>query len=191
MSEGSSEDELPTRSTTNTQTFLETCVLEADHKALEEHLVNNPVLQSDLDRCLLRGLQIVQRKERELTHVAPALTLLLQFGAKWSSKVLLDEQKTPYHIICESPGDHHELLDLMIKSFQRTSINARDSHKRSALMYAVENDNINCIQWCTVKMAQEKRAQEKRAQEKWAQEIRAQVKKLGKMGSQGKNCFYL
>ena len=166
MSEGSSEDELSKRSTTNTQTFLQTCVLDADYKALEEHLVNNPVQQCDLDRCLLRGLQIVQRKEKELTHVAQALTILLQSDAKWNNDVLLDDQKTPYHIICESPGDHHELLDVMIKSFQRTNINARDYHKRSALMYAVENDNINCIKWCTVKMAQEKRAQEKRAQKK-------------------------
>ena len=82
MSNRSSENEVPTRSTTNTPTFLETCVLDADHKALEEHLVNNPVQQSDLDRCLLRGLRIVQRKERELSHVAQALTLLLPSGAK-------------------------------------------------------------------------------------------------------------
>ena len=78
----SSENELPTGSTTNTRMFLDTCVLDADHKALEEHLVNNPVQQSDLDKCLLRGLQIVQRKEQELSDVAPALTLLLQSGAK-------------------------------------------------------------------------------------------------------------
>ena len=65
MSNRSSQDELTTGNTTNTQTFLETCVLDDDHKALEEHLVNNPVQQSDLDRCLLRGLQMVQRKKRQ------------------------------------------------------------------------------------------------------------------------------
>ena len=69
MSNRSSQDELPTRSTTNTQTFLDTCVLDADHKALEEHLWTNAVQQSDLDRCLLRGLQIVQQKKKELLHV--------------------------------------------------------------------------------------------------------------------------
>ena len=111
MSNRSSQDDLPTRSTTNTQTFLETCVLDDDHKTLKEHLMSNPVQQSDLDKCLLRGLQIVQRKEKELSHVAPALTILLQHGAKWNSDELLDDQKTPYHIICESSGDHHELLD--------------------------------------------------------------------------------
>ena len=114
-----SDDEQPTRSTTDTYTFLENCVLDADHKALEDLLVSNPVQQSDLDRCLLRGLQIVQRKEKQLSQLAQTLRILLQFGAKWNSDTLLDEQKTPYHIICESPGDHHELLDMMIKSCQR------------------------------------------------------------------------
>ena len=145
MSNRSSLDELSTRSTTNTQTFLETCVLDAAHKELEEYLVSNPLQQSDLDRCLLRGLRIVQRNKRELSHVAPALTWLLQSGAMWNCDVLLDDQKTPYHIICESPGDHHELLALMIKSFQKTIINTEDISRRTALMCAVQYANINCI----------------------------------------------
>ena len=142
MSKRSSQDKLftrKTRSATKTQRFLETCVFNANHKALEEHLVSNPVQQNDLDICLLRGLQIVQRKERDLSHVAPALTLLLQSGAKWNSDVLLAEQKTPLHVICASPGDHHELLDLMIKSSQQTIINTRDTDSHTALMYAVKN----------------------------------------------------
>ena len=142
MSNRFSQVELPTRSTTNTQTFLETCVLDTDHKALEEHLVN---WQSDLDRCLLRGLQTVQRMAKELSQVAPAIKLLLDFGAKWNSDAMLAEQKTPCHIICESRGDHHELLDLMIKSSQRMMIDAQDFHGRTALMCAVENANINCV----------------------------------------------
>ena len=145
MSNRSSQDELSTGSTTNTQTFLENSVLDDDHKALEEYLLNNPVHQSDLDRCLLRGLQIVQRKEKQLSHVASALTILLQYGAKWNNDVLLDEQKTPYHIICESPGDHHELLVLMIKSCQRTIIDAQDVDKCTALVEAVRHANINCL----------------------------------------------
>ena len=145
MSNRSSQDGLPTRSTTNTPTFLESCALDADHKVLEEHLLNNPEQQSDLDSCLLRGLQIVQRKERELSHVAQALTTLLQSGAKWNSDTLLDEQKTPYHLICESPGDHHELLDLMIKSCQQNIIDARDIDESTALIYAVRNANVNCV----------------------------------------------
>ena len=146
-------DELPTRSTTYTQTFLETCVLDADLKALQEHLVSNPVQHSDLDRCLLRGLQIVQWKERELSHVAHALTILLQSGAKWNSDTLLDEQKTPYHIICESPGDHHELLDWMIKSSQKTIIDTQDLAGNTALLYAVRCVNINCLKCLIGNMA--------------------------------------
>ena len=71
--------------------------------------------------------------------------MLLQSGAKWNSDVLLDEQKTPCHIICESPGDHHELLDLMIKSSQRTILDTQDNRRRTAVMYSVQNANINCL----------------------------------------------
>ena len=149
----SSDGELPTRSTTNTYTFLETCVLDADHKALKEHLMRVLVQQSDLDRCLLRVLRVVQRKEKELSHVALALTILLQFGAKWNSDTLLDEQKTPYHIICQSPGDHQELLDMLIKSSQRRMIDAEDSRMFTALMYAVHNANINCLKCLIAKGA--------------------------------------
>ena len=79
------------------------------------------------------------------THVAPALTILVQAGAKWVCDALLDEQKTPYHIICESPGDHHQLLDLMINLSQQTIIDQQDSHRHTAMMYAVKNSNINCL----------------------------------------------
>ena len=145
MSARTSQDELSTRSTTNTRTFLVTCVLDDDDKTLKEHLINNNVQQSDLDKCLLRVLQMVQLGRRELSDVAPALTLLLQSGAKWNNDVLLDEQKTPLHIICESPGDHHELLELMIKSSQRTIINTRDINGCTALLCAIENANIDCM----------------------------------------------
>ena len=70
MSNRSSQEELSTRSITNTQTFFETCVLDADHKALEEHLRTHPVEQSDLDICLLRGLQIVERKIRRHRYIS-------------------------------------------------------------------------------------------------------------------------
>ena len=149
----SSDNGLAARSTTNTQTFIMTCVLDADHKALEEYLGNNPVQQSDLDRSLSRGILMVQRKEKELSHVAPALIILLKSRAKWNSDALLVDQKTPYHIICESPGDHHELLDLMIKSSQRTKIDRRDSSRFTALLYAVRNANINCLKCLITKGA--------------------------------------
>ena len=138
-------DDLPTRSTTNAQTFLDTCALDVDHRALKDYLLNTPVQQSDLDRCLLRGLLIMQQNERTLSEVAPALTLLLQFGAKWYNGALYDKHRTPYHIICESHGDHHELLDLIIKSSQRSIIDTQDIIGRTALLYAVQNANINCL----------------------------------------------
>ena len=102
-SNSSSDEQQPTRNTTDAYTFLENCVLDADHKALEEHLESNLVQQSDLDRCLLCGLQIVQRKKRELSQVAHTLAILLLFGVKWINDALLGHQKTPYHIICETP----------------------------------------------------------------------------------------
>ena len=145
MSSPSSKDELPTKSTTNKLTFLDTCVLDADHSTLEEHLMNNPVQQSDLDSCLLHGLRMVQREERELSCMAPALALLLKFGAKWNSDALLDDQKTPLHIICESPGDHHQLLDLVIKSSPQTTINTPDMYRCTALLYAVRNEKVNNV----------------------------------------------
>ena len=147
MSNRSLQDKLPTRRTIKTPTFLETCDLDADHKALAEYLVNNQMLQSDLDRCLLHGLRMVQRKEKELSHVAPTLTLLLQSGAKWNIDILLDNQKTPLHIICESPGDHSKLLDLMVKSFQRTIIDTQDIDMCTALIYAVRNTNIDFVKF--------------------------------------------
>ena len=141
----SSDDEQPTRSTTDTYTFLENCVLDANHKALEEHLLSNLVQQSDLDRCLVRSLQSVQREERELSHVAQALTILLHAGAKWNSDTWLDTRRTPYHIICDSPGDHHELLNLMIKSSQQRITDAQDIKMFHVVFHAVRNANINCL----------------------------------------------
>ena len=58
---------------------------------------------------------------------------------------MLDDDNTPYHIICESPGDYHELLDLMIKSSQRTIIDVQNIYKCTALLYAVYHANINCV----------------------------------------------
>ena len=154
-SNSSSDDEQPTRSTTDAYTFLQNCVLDADHKALEEHLVSNPVQQSDLDKCLLRGLQAVQRKEKGLSQMAQTLINLLNFGAKWDCEILLNDQQTPYHIICQSPGDHHELLYLMIKSKQRIT-DAQDIKMVSVFINAWRNANINCLKclianWAYVK----------------------------------------
>ena len=78
-----------------------------------------------MDRCLKIGLQIVQRKEQEMERVTPALQLLCQFGAKWNPYTLLEHQMTPYHLICLSTGDHHELLDLLMQSSERTLLHSK------------------------------------------------------------------
>ena len=159
MSNCSSEDGVATRSATNTQTFLETydfkgdynSDIEEDHRELVEYLSSYHVdRQSDLVRCLLRGLQIIQWKERESSHVVQALALLLQLGAKWNSNALLDYEQTLYHIICESSGDHHELLDLILKSLKQTIIDKQDIYNYTALLYAVRCANINCLK-CLIK----------------------------------------
>ena len=144
-SNSSSHDDQPTRSTRDTYTFLENCVLHADHRALEEHLESNPVQQSDLDRCLVRGLQAVQRKERELSQMAQTLISLLHSGAKWNNDTFLHYQCRPYLIICQSPGDHHELLDLMFKSFQQRATDAQDISMFIVFISALENLNFNCL----------------------------------------------
>ena len=73
--------------------------------------------------------------------------------SKMEKRCLLDDQKTPLHIICESPGDHHELLDLMINLSQQTIIDQQDSHRHTAMMYAVKNSNINCLKSLIIKGA--------------------------------------
>ena len=138
-------DEQTLGGSTNTVALLEACILNADHDGLQEHLENNQTEQSMLDRCLMLGLQIVQRKEQEMGCVAPALQLLWQFGAKWNSDFLLEHQMTPYHLICLSTGDHHGLLDLLIQSSEQTLVHIKDAYGFTALMYAVKNANINCL----------------------------------------------
>ena len=138
-------DEQTIGDSTNTVALLEACVLNADHDALQEHLENNKTKQSMLDRCLMLGLQIVQKEEQTLVHVAPTLQLLWRFGAKWNPDSLLEHHMTPYHLICLSAGDHHDLLDLLIQSSERTLLHVNDDSDYTALMYAVENANINCL----------------------------------------------
>ena len=138
-------DEQTIGDSTNTVALLEACVLNANHDALKEYLKNNQTEQSVLDRCLMLGLQIVQKEEQTMVHVAPALQLLWHFGAKWNTDSLLEHQMTPYHLICLSAGDHHDLLDLLIQSSEQTLVHAKDYYEYTALMYAVENANINCL----------------------------------------------
>ena len=138
-------DEQPIGGSTNTVALLKASILNADYGALQEHLETNHTEQSMLNRCLMLGLQDVQRKMQKMERVAPALQLLLQSGAKWNSDDAFEHQMTPYHLICKSAGDHHELVELLIQSSKRTLLGAKDYYRYTALMYAVKNANINCL----------------------------------------------
>ena len=140
-------EELPGGIGTSTLSFFEDSVFNAEHNKLKEHLVNKQVQHTMLNSCLMTALQIVQRNDREMAQVAPTLQLLLQHGAQWKDGALLEHQMTPYHLICKSQGDHHELLDLMLKMSGETviEIDKVDDHHFTALLYAVQNANINCV----------------------------------------------
>ena len=140
-------EELPDEIGTSTLSFFEDSVYNAEHNKLKEHLDNKQVQHTMLNSCLMTALQIVQRNDREMAQVAPTLQLLLQHGAQWKDGALLEHQMTPYHLICKSTGDHHELLDLMMKMSGETVIvlDKEDDHHFTALLYAVQNANINCV----------------------------------------------
>ena len=137
------EDATPGNSISTTSLSV-TCLFDADYNDLKEHLKNNQVQQRMLDVYLLSGFQMVQQKDRELRQVTQALTLLLEFGAKWMDDVLLEDEMTPHDIICQSNGDNHELVDLIITHFQGTLINSESYDGSTALLYAVRNANLKC-----------------------------------------------
>ena len=98
----------------------------------------------------MSGLQIVQKQERELSQAAPTLLLLLKFGAQWINdetwlNVLFKNGMTPYHLICQSSGDQHELLDLMLLSSEQALIDKAHRGNCTALVHAIRNLNINCV----------------------------------------------
>ena len=107
-------NEMSDGSSTNTLSLFEDSFFNDAHDAFEVHLDKDPVEQNILDRCLMSGLHIVRNDGRELSRVTPTLLLLLKFGAQWINNGtrlngLLENGMTPYHLICKSSGDHHEL----------------------------------------------------------------------------------
>ena len=139
----------------NSLSFFMSSVLEDEQSALKVQLLNNQVPQSALDQCLLHGFQMLLREieksfERErITHVIPVLILLLKFGAKWNSKTLKTphiNQVTLYHIICQWPGDQHEILELMIKANGGILLDAKHSARITPLLYAVARGNLKCVE---------------------------------------------
>ena len=117
-----------------------------EHEALKEHMEHNPVQQT-LIGSLEYGVELVTSKTRTISEVAPTMKMLLQHGAKWDRPDRLVQcEMTPYHVICDSTGDHHELLELMIKELGRTLVNAKDYEDCTALMRAVQNANVKCVE---------------------------------------------
>ena len=51
---------------------------------------------------------------------------------------------TPHHLICQSNGDNHELLDLITADSSGTLINNESHDGSTALLYAVRNANLKC-----------------------------------------------
>ena len=120
-------------------------IFDVDYKTLEEHLENEQVQQSTLDEYLLSGFQIVQRQQRDMSDVATTLKLLLRVGAKWKHEASFKDGMTAYHIICQSSGDHDELLDLTINLCGPALVNKRSENGSTALLCAVQNANLNCV----------------------------------------------
>ena len=127
------------------QTLLDASFLHGEHDAFKEHLENNPVRQ-DFNGTLKQGIELVVSRTRTMSDVAPTLKVLLQNGAKWTSGYQLPGMTTPYHVICRSTGDHWELLKLMITNIGQTLVNAKDDERCTALMRAVQNANIKCVE---------------------------------------------
>ena len=129
-----------------TRMLLHRSYIYGEHKKIKEHMENNPVNQN-FDADLKHGITLVVDEIRTMSEVAPTMITLLQNGAKWGRIVRpVSTKKTPYHIICGSTGDHHELLELMIKDLKKSSLNAKDNKKCTALMYAVQNANVKCVE---------------------------------------------
>ena len=74
--------ELTIESRDNTFLLFRGSVYNNAHNALKVHLEKNQIERHILDRCLMNGLQLVERRDRDLSQVAPTLQLLLQFGAQ-------------------------------------------------------------------------------------------------------------
>ena len=117
-----------------------------EHEALKEHMEHNPVQQT-LVGSLKYGMELVMSKNRTMSEVAPTMKMLLWNGAKWyGDNQLMKYKMTPYHAICDSTDDHHELLKLLIKELGRTLVNAKDYKDCTALMRAVQNANVKCVE---------------------------------------------
>ena len=120
-------------------------IFEVDHDTLEKHLTNIQYQQSTLDEYLWIGFQYAQSHLQDMSDLTPVLTLLLRSGAKWRQGASFNHEMTPYHIICQSTGDHDKLLDLTIKMCGQALVNTNSNDGSTALLCAVKNANLYCI----------------------------------------------
>ena len=82
--------------------------------------MENNQIHQNIDVSLAEGIELVINRRQTMSAVAPTLILLLKNGAKLARNYLaMPSRMTPYHVICRSPGDHRELLELMIKSWTK------------------------------------------------------------------------
>ena len=142
---GTALSEAQIRSNRAKTQLLHAAFQHGEHDAFKKHMEKNPV-RHDFTDDLAYGIRLVTDNIRQISEVAPTLTILLQHSAKWNCDDLLRRgTKTPYHVICLAAGDHHELLNLMIKEIGRAVVDAEDNYASTALMYAVQNANIECV----------------------------------------------
>ena len=81
-------EEMMDDSSISTLSLFKDSVFNDATNVFKEHLEKEQVPQNILDRCLMRGLQVVQRQDGEMLQVAPTLQILLQFGAQWKDGAL-------------------------------------------------------------------------------------------------------
>ena len=120
-------------------------IFEVGHDTLVEHLTNIQHQQSTLDEYLWLVFQFAQSHHTDMSDLAPVLTLLLRSGAKWRQGASLKHGMTPYHIICQSTGDHDKLLDLTIKMCGQALVNTKSNGRSTALLCAVQSANLKCV----------------------------------------------
>ena len=130
----------------NANRLLYASYRQGKYDAFSAYLESSPTVQPLwFNNSLCKGLQLVSSKKRALSDVLPTLTILLQYGAKWTSAQSFYLGRTPYHVVCLSNDDHLEILKLVIKEFGLALLNAQDELGRTALMCAVQYANIKCI----------------------------------------------
>ena len=130
----------------NANKLLHASYRQGKHDAFTAYLESSPTVQPLwFNNSLCKGLTLVSNKKRTLSDVLPTLTILLQYGAKWTSAQSFYCGRTPYHVVCLSNDDHLEILKLVIKELGLALLNAQDELRRTALMCAVQRANITCV----------------------------------------------